>query len=84
MPEMPKTILDPQSNRIMTVAELAALIPLDKFVFEGVAVVRINDMTEQEVISRMKNRLLNSSIADEDVYLDLEEYIRSLIGLKIL
>ncbi len=82
MPEMPKTILDPQSNRIMTVTELAALIPLDKFVFEGVAVVRINDMTEQEVITKMKNRLLNSSIADENVYIELEEHIRSLIGLK--
>ncbi len=82
LPEMPATILDTHSNRILTVAELAELIPLDKFVFEGVAVIRINDMTEQEVITRMKNRLLNNSLSDENVYEDLEEYIQTLIGLK--
>ncbi len=82
MPELPKSIMDPKGNRIMTVSELAELIPLDKFVFEGVAVLRINDMTEQEVITKMKNRLLNSSISDEDVYIDLEEQVKSLIGLK--
>lgn len=82
MPEMPSSIINPANNRILTVAELAELIPLDKFVFEGVAVVRINDMTEQEVIARMKNRLLNSSLSDETVYIDLELQIQSLIGLQ--
>lgn len=82
MPEMPASILDPTTNRILTVAELSQLIPLDKFVFEGVAVVRINDMTEQEVITKMKNRLLESSLADENVYIDLEEQVQSLIELQ--
>jgi hypothetical protein len=82
MPKMPESIVDHSSNRIMTITELMEHIPLDQFVFEGVAVVRINDMTEQEVITKMKNRLLHSSLADETVYLELEEHIRSLIGLK--
>ncbi len=82
MPKMPDSIVDPASNRIMTITELMEHIPLDQFVFEGVAVIRINDMTEQEVITKMKNRLLHNSIADETVYLELEEHIRSLIGLK--
>lgn len=82
MPEMPASILDPATNRIMTVVELSQLIPLDKFVFEGVAVVRINDMTEQEVITKMKNRLLNSSLSDENIYIDLEEQVQSLMGLQ--
>ena len=82
MPEMPASILDPNTNRILTVAELSQLIPLDKFVFEGVAVVRINDMTEQEVITKMKNKLLESSLADENIYIDLEEQVQSLIELQ--
>lgn len=82
MPKMPDSIVDPASNRIMTITELMEHIPLDQFVFEGVAVIRINDMTEQEVITKMKNRLLHNSLADETVYLELEEHIRSLIGLK--
>ncbi|MEO5947456.1 MAG: hypothetical protein ABIP79_11620 [Chitinophagaceae bacterium] len=82
MPEMPASIVDPNTNRILTVSELSQLIPLDKFVFEGVAVVRINDMTEQEVITKMKNRLLESSLSDEDIYIDLEEQIQSLIELQ--
>ncbi len=82
MPEMPASILDPATNRIMTVTELSQLIPLEKFVFEGLAVVRINDMTEQEVITKMKNRLLNSSLSDENIYIDLEEQVQSLIELQ--
>jgi hypothetical protein len=85
MPKLPESILNKQTNNLMTIAELVNHIPLDKFAFEGVSVIRVNDVTEQEVISKIKNRLLdNNAFADAAVYTELESHIQSLIGLKDL
>ena len=85
MPAMPESILNKHTNNIMTIAELMEQIPLEKFVFEGVSVIRVNDMTELEVISKIKNRLLDiNAVADTAVYTELESYIQSLIDLKDL
>ncbi len=85
MPALPESILNKQTNTVMTMAELMEQVPLDKFAFEGISVIRVNDMTEQEVISKIKNRLLNvNALADEALYTELESYIQSLIGLKDL
>lgn len=85
MPELPKSAVDPLTNRLLTVEELIEKIPIDKFSFEGVTVMRVNDITEVEVISRMKDRLLDNNVfLDAAVYKELEKYIQSLIGLKNL
>jgi hypothetical protein len=87
VPELPTSIVDKTTNSIMSVAELMLHVPLDKFMFEGVSVIRINDMTEQEVITRIKNRLLDMNVnafADNVMYSELEGYVQSLIGLKDL
>jgi hypothetical protein len=83
MPEMPKTILNQHTNSIMTITELMEHVPLDKFVFEGLSVIRVNDMTEAEVITKIKNRLLDiNAFSDASVYTELENYVQCLIGLK--
>lgn len=83
MPKMPDSILCQRTNRLKTITELMEEIPLDKFVFEGISVMRVNDVTEQEVISLMKNRLLDLNMnPDSSSYQQLEEYIQSLIGIK--
>lgn len=83
MPVLPESILNKQTNTIMTMAELADLIPLEKFVFEGISVLRVNDMTEQEVISQIKNRLLDiNAFSNAAIYTELEKHIQNLIGLK--
>jgi hypothetical protein len=85
MPPLPESILNAQTNSIMTMAELSEQIPLEKFVFEGISVMRVNDMTEQEVISQIKNRLLDSNaFSDASVYTELETHVQSLVGLKDL
>lgn len=85
MPAMPESILNKHTNNIMGIGELMEQIPLDKFVFEGVSVIRVNDMTEQEVITKIKNRLLDiNAFSDAAVYTELETHIQSLIGLKDL
>jgi hypothetical protein len=83
MPPMPETIICQRTNRIMTIGELMDKIPLEKFAFEGISVIRVNDVTEQEVISLIKNKLLNlNTLPDGSGYAELEEYIQSLIGIK--
>lgn len=83
MPVLPESILNKQTNTVMTMAELMEQVPLDKFFFEGISVIRVNDRTEQEVISKIKNRLLNvNAFADAALYTELENHIQCLIGLK--
>ncbi|MBK5271100.1 MAG: hypothetical protein JJE22_08815, partial [Bacteroidia bacterium] len=65
--------------------ELTEQIDLEKFVFEGLSIVRVNDVTDQEVISMIKNSLLNiNAFSDATVYPELEGHVQSLIGLKDL
>lgn len=83
MPKLPKSILSRHNNRILTTEELIKDIPLEKFIFEGITIVRVNDVTEDEVISQIKNSLLNlNAFSDATVYNELEKHIQSLIGLK--
>lgn len=83
MPPLPESIIDRQTNRIMTIEELMRLIPIEQFVFEGITVIRINDVTQQEVISLMKNIFLDdAAFSDNTVYPELEKHIQSLVGLK--
>jgi hypothetical protein len=85
MPALPESVLNKQTNNIMTMEELMEHIPVDKFVFEGISVIRVNDMTEQEVITQIKNRLLDiNAFSDASVYTELEKHVQSLIGLKDL
>lgn len=85
MPKLPQSILSERSNRIMTIEELMHQVPLDQFIFEGITVMRVNDVTEQAVITEIKNKLIDlNAFSDADVYVELEKYIQSLIGLSNL
>jgi hypothetical protein len=85
VPDLPTSIIDKRTNSIMSTADLIQQVPLEKFLFEGVSVIRINDITEQEVITRIKNRLLDiNTFSDATMYGELEGYVQSLIGLKNL
>ena len=83
MPELPEEIVCKDTKTVFTVEELMHYIPVEKFVFEGLTIVRVNDVTETEVISRIKNSLLHvNAFSDAVVYKELEDHVQSLIGLK--
>lgn len=85
MPSLPESLLDPATNRLYTTEELMKLVPLEHFVFEGLTVLRINDVTEQAVIAEMKNFLLDfNGLPGSVSYTRLEKMIQDLIGLKDL
>ncbi|MBS1920136.1 MAG: hypothetical protein JST17_07770 [Bacteroidetes bacterium] len=83
VPRLPDSLVNKQSNQIKSIDELTKDIPLDKFIFEGIALLRVNDVTEEEVISQIKSSLLNiNAFADATVYTELEKHIQSLVGMK--
>lgn len=85
MPPLPPSLLDPSTNRLYSLEELIRLVPLDHFIFEGLTVLRINDVTEQAVITEMKNFLLDyNGLPGSVSYTRLEKMIQDLIGLKDL
>jgi hypothetical protein len=83
MPALPESVIDKHTNRMMKTEDLLRLIPLDKFIFEGLVVMRLNDVTEQAVISEIKNKLLDfDAFVDASGYTELEKYVQSLICIK--
>ena len=66
----------------MTLEELQKILPLEKFIFEGIIIVDVVDVTQREVISEIKNNLLGiNAFSDATVYDNLHHHIQTLIGL---
>ncbi|MFL5810268.1 MAG: hypothetical protein ACJ749_12155, partial [Flavisolibacter sp.] len=77
---VPKDFTAKQSCEI---DELKEIFPLEKFRFEGLLVIEVNDVTQDQVILEIKNALLNiNSFSEVTVYDDLQLHVQSLIGLK--
>jgi hypothetical protein len=82
-PQIPEEAISKRTNRMMEVAELWKHLPLEQFVFEGLVTIRICDVTAQEVISEIKNVLLNTNaFFDATIYKTLQSHIQALLGLK--
>ena len=67
----------------LNIEELKKLLPLDNFLFEGVTIIDVIDVTEREIISEIKTDLITiNSFSDATVYDNLQLHIQTLIGLK--
>lgn len=83
LPELPTSLMDEHNKRLLTIDELLEKIPLNKFIFEGITPIRVNDVTETAVIGEIKNKLLDfNSVQDPNAIVDLENHIQTLIDLK--
>ncbi len=70
-------------DRTIEIEELKELFPLENFLFEGLVVITVTDVTQEQVIIEIKNALLNiNAFSDVEVYNELQQHVRSLIGLK--
>ena len=82
-PEIPADVVCKRTNRLMRLTELQRLLPLKNFIFEGLAIIRINDITQTEVISEIKNTLLDiDAFSDASIYATLQTHMQSLLGQK--
>jgi hypothetical protein len=63
--------------------ELQELFPLDKFRFEGLVVIEVVDVTQEQVMVEIKTALISTnSFSDVSIYQQLQQHVQSLIGLK--
>lgn len=70
-------------HRAIDIEELQELFPLENFHFEGLVIMEVTDVTTEQVITEIKNALLNiNAFSDVEVYNDLQQHVQSLIGLK--
>ncbi|HEY0678947.1 MAG TPA: hypothetical protein VGD17_11715 [Chitinophagaceae bacterium] len=80
---LPETINDccTSVNDICNMQGIDKLIPVQDFEFEGMVIVRIREVTDREIINKIKNSLLNiHTFADNDVFIELQYQIRNLLG----
>jgi hypothetical protein len=82
-PTIPENTICKKTNRLMPLEELMEKLPLDKFMFEGLVILKIIDVTEQEIISEIKNTLLTTNtFTDASVYRKLQSTMQSLLGMS--
>ena len=72
-------------DRTVELEELTNLFPLENFRFEGLIVIDVFDITQDQVITEIKNSLLNiNAFSDVEVYSELQQHVQDLMGLKKL
>jgi hypothetical protein len=82
LPAIPENVICKKTNKLMQLEELMEKLPLEKFMFEGLVILRITDVTEQEIISEIKNTLLTiNSLTDSSVYKKLQSTMQSLLAM---
>ena len=82
-PQIPENIVCSRTNKLVSLEELNKALPLSKFIFEGLVIIRLRDVTEEAVISEIKNTLLHiNAFTDSGVYEKLQSNIQSLLGMK--
>src|SRR4030095_1569344 len=60
-------------------------VPLDRFRFDGCVILRIHEVTEREIINKIKGNLLNiHSFADEKIFGELDYQMQNLAGVHQL
>ncbi len=71
------------SKESLELDELKSVFPLEHFRFEGLVVIEVSDVTQDQVIAEIKTALLNiNSFSDVSIYDQLQQHVQSLLGLK--
>lgn len=71
------------AKQTLDLEDLKTIFPLENFQFEGLIVIEVNDVTQDQVIIEIKNSLLSAnSFSDAIIYDELQQHVQSLIGLK--
>ncbi|MES1222974.1 MAG: hypothetical protein ABUT20_46205, partial [Bacteroidota bacterium] len=83
LPQVPENIICKRTSRMLPMEELRKILPLENFVFEGMSVVKVHDVTAEETLSRIKNDLLSmNGFSDANLYNKMHVHIQSLLGIK--
>lgn|GEM_PF-56046 len=66
-------------SKYETLNTIRKLLPLDQFRFEGFSIIRIKDITEQQVIENIKDMIVNLS-PNTPIYNEISEALKELMG----
>jgi len=84
LPELPESC----NKDCCTVSDIASAkelwdqIPLNLFSFDGFVIVRVREVTEREVINKIKNSLLSlHSFDDTKLFNELQQQMQNLVGV---
>lgn len=70
-------------QRAMDMEELRKVFPLEHFQFEGLVIMDVMDVTTEQVITEIKNTLIDiNAFSDVTVYDKLQAHIQTFLGLK--
>ena len=70
-------------QRAMDMDELKKEFPIENFQFEGLVIIDVTDVTTEQVITEIKNTLIDiNAFSDVTVYDKLQEHIQTFLGLK--
>lgn len=70
-------------QRTLDIDELREVFPLENFRFEGLVVINVTDVTQEQITDEIKTALLNiNAFSDVDVYDELEKHVQNLLRLR--
>ena len=70
-------------QRAIEMDELRKAFPIEHFQFEGLVIIDVTDVTSEQVITEIKNTLIDiNAFSDVTVYDQLQEHIQTFLGLK--
>jgi hypothetical protein len=70
-------------QRVLELEELKELLPLENFMFEGLVVINVTDVTSEQIAIEIKTALLNiNAFTEAEVFDELQQHMQSLIGLR--
>lgn len=84
LPELPENCELDECNLsdIANIPELMERVPLSMFSFDGFVIVRVLEVTDREVINKIKNSLLElHSFDDVPVFQELQHQVQNLLGV---
>jgi hypothetical protein len=81
LPKLPASFLLNNATDILKTDELQQRLPLSMFEFEGMMLVKVKDVTEQQIINEIKNSLLTvNAFTEVENFQNLQAQIQNLIG----
>jgi len=81
LPKLPFSFSTSSTEDILKTEELQKRLPLEMFEFEGMMLVKIKDVTEQQIINEIKNSLLTvNAFIEVENFEKLQAHIQNLIG----
>ena len=83
LPKLTESFLLTSTTDIVNSKDLQQLLPLNNFEFEGMMLVKVKDVTEQQIINEIKNNLLTiNAFTETSTFGNLETQMQNLIGLE--